>query len=96
MASGAASVTMTQFDTAHSGVGGHPGFTVWPAQSPGTNQFNTNNGGTEYFMSSDAGDEAQCDSGTVCTGGTGTSTDLLVWSLTNTSSLNTASPALNL
>lgn len=93
--SGAASVAVTQFDTAHSGVGGHPGFTLWPAQSS-PNQFNTDNGGTEYFMSSDAGDEAQCDSGTPCTGGTGTSTNLLVWSLTNSSSLNSVSPSLNL
>jgi hypothetical protein len=96
LASGASSVAMTQFNTSHSGVGGHPGFTVWPAQSPGSNQFNTGAGGTEYFLSSDAGDEAQCDSGTVCNGGSGTSTDLLVWSLTNTSSLNTASPSLSL
>ncbi len=92
LASGASSVAVTQFDTSHSGVGGHPGFTVWPAQSP-DNQFK---GNTEYFLSSDAADEAQCDSGKVCTPGTGTSTDLLVWSLTNTSSLNSASPALNL
>jgi hypothetical protein len=96
LTSGAASVAVTQFDTSHSGVGGHPGFTVWPAQSPGTNSFNLNAGGTEYFLSSDAGDEAQCDSGTVCHGGTGTSTNLLVWTLTNTSSLNSASPALSL
>jgi hypothetical protein len=95
LASGAASVTVTQFDTSHSGVGGHPGFTVWPAQSPG-NQFNSDNLGTESFLSSDAGDEAQCDSGSVCNPGTGTSTNLLVWTLTNTASLNTASPALNL
>ena len=47
-------------------------------------------------MSSDAGDEAQCESGTVCTPGTGTSTDILVWSLTNTSSLASATPALSL
>jgi hypothetical protein len=95
LASGSATVSVTQLDTSHSGVGGKPGFTVWPAQSP-ANQFNTNNGGTEFFMSSDAGDEAQCDSGTVCTGGSGTSSDILVWSLTNTSSLNSATPALNL
>src|SRR6266542_2651984 len=68
LVSGASSVAVTQFDTRHFGVGGHPGFTVWPAQSPG-NLFNTNNGGTEYFMSSDAADEAQCDSGTVCNPG---------------------------
>jgi hypothetical protein len=95
LASGAANVTVTQLDTSHSGVGGKPGFTIWPAESP-SNQFATDNGGTEYFMSSDAGDEAQCDSGTVCNPGTGTSTNLLVWSLTNTSSLNTASPAVSL
>ena len=35
-----------------------PGFTVWPAQSPGTGSFNTGNGGTEYFLSSNAADEA--------------------------------------
>ncbi len=96
LASHAANVTMVQFDTRHSGVGGKPGFTVWPALSPGSGSFNLNNGGTEYFLSSDAGDEAQCDSGTVCTGGTGTSTHLLVWQVTNTSSLNSASPSLNL
>jgi len=96
LASGAASVAVTRFDTKHSGVGGKPGFTVWPAQSPGTGSFSLANGGTEYFLSSDAADEAQCDSGTVCTAGTGTSTDLLVWQLTNTSSLNSASPSLSL
>ena len=36
-----------------------PGFTLWPAQSPGTSSFETANGGTEYFLSSNAGDEAQ-------------------------------------
>ncbi|MGE5071885.1 MAG: hypothetical protein ACM3MF_00515 [Anaerolineae bacterium] len=96
LAAGAANVTMVQFDTSHSGVGGFPGFTVWPAQSPGTTQFNTSAGGTEYLLSSDAGDEAQCESGTPCEGGTGTSTDLLVWKLTNTSSLNSATPSLAL
>ena len=95
LAAGAATVPMVQFDTSHSGVGGHPGFTVWPAQSP-PGQFSSSDGGTEYFLSSDAGDEAQCDSGEPCGAGTGTSTDLLVWTLTNTSSLNSASPALTL
>jgi hypothetical protein len=95
LASGAPNVAVVQFDTAHAGIGGKPGFTVWPAQSS-PNQFATGNGGTEYFMSSDAGDEAQCDSGTVCTPGTATSTDILVWSLTNTSSLDSATPALSL
>ena len=64
LAAGAASVTMQHIDTsgmvnAPSEAGStQPGFTVWPAQSPGT-QFNGDNGGTEYFLSSNAGDEAQ-------------------------------------
>jgi len=96
LAAGAASVTMQHIDTtgmvnATSPVSQtEPGFTVWPAQSPGTGSFNPDNGGTEYFLSSNAGDEA---SGTAFTG---SSTDLVVWTLTNTSSLNTASPAVSL
>ncbi len=96
LAAGASNVSVTQFDTRHDGLGGHPGFTLWPSISPGSGSFSASANGTEYFMSSDAGDEAQCNSGQVCTPGTGTSTDLLVWNLTNTASLNTASPALNL
>ncbi len=96
LAAGAASVTMVHIDTtgmvnATSPVAQtEPGFTVWPAQSPGTNSFDLNAGGTEYFLSSNAGDEA---SGAAFTG---SSTNLVVWALSNTSSLNTASPALNL
>jgi hypothetical protein len=96
LAAGAASVTMVHIDTtgmvnATSPVAQtEPGFTVWPAQSPGTNSFDLNAGGTEYFLSSNAGDEA---SGTAFTG---SSTDLVVWALKNTSSLNTASPSLTL
>ena len=63
-----------------------PGFTVWPAQSPG-NQFNTDNGGTEYFMSSNAADEATHP--VAGFGGSYTSNQLVVWALKNTSSLNT-------
>src|SRR5205814_5662444 len=61
LAAGAASVGVVHIDTtgtvnATSPVAQtEPGFTVWPAQSPGTNQFNLNNGGTEYFLSSNAG-----------------------------------------
>jgi hypothetical protein len=95
LAAGAASVTMAHIDTtgmvnATSPVPQtEPGFTVWPAQSP-SNQFNTDNGGTEYFLSSNAGGEA---SGNAFTG---SSTNLVVWTLQNTSSLNTASPSLSL
>jgi hypothetical protein len=99
LAAGAANVSMQHFDTsgmvaAPSEAGpAQPGFTVWPAQSPGT-QFNVINNGTEYFLSSNAADEAQMPvSGNA---GTRSSNQLVVWSLTNTASLNTASPALSL
>ncbi len=85
LASGASSVSVTQFDTTGA-VRGNPGFTVWPATTPG-GAYATDLGGTEYFLSSDAAGEAN---------GTGSSTDLIVWALTNTQSLNTASPALKL
>jgi len=85
LASNAASVAVTQFNTVGA-VNGNPGFTVWPASTPGT-AYETGAGGTEYFLSSDAADEAN---------GHGISTDLIVWALTNTQSLNSASPALNL
>jgi hypothetical protein len=82
-----------------------PGFTVWPAQSPGKgfssdsdedgNNDGENSGrGTEYFLSSNAGDEATVPVAGV--GGLGTSKQLIVWALMNTTSLNTASPALRL
>ena len=96
MAAGAATVNMVHLDTTgmvnatSPVVQVEPGFTVWPAQSPGVNSFDLTSGGTEYFLSSNAGDEA---AGSAFTG---SSTNLVVWTLTNTSSLNTASPALSL
>jgi hypothetical protein len=99
LAAGASSVTMQHIDTSGmvnmpSDAGAtQPGFTVWPAQSPGT-QFATDNGGTEFFLSSNAADEAQKPvSGTA---GTRSSNQLVVWTLTNTASLNSASPSLGL
>ena len=99
LAAGAATVNMVHIDTsglvsAPSDAGStQPGFTVWPAQSPGTNQFDTSAKGTEYFLSSNAADEAQMPvSGAA---GTRSSTQIVAWTLTNTSSLNT-SPALSL
>jgi hypothetical protein len=85
LASGAASVAVTELDT-FGAVNGNPGFTVWPATTPG-DQYANDLSGTEYFLSSDAAAEAN---------GTGVSSDLIVWALTNTQSLNTASPALSL
>jgi hypothetical protein len=99
LAAGAASVNMQHIDTsgmvnAPSDAGStQPGFTLWPAQSPGTTSYDLNAGGTEHFLSSNAADEAQ--KPVKGTGGTHSSTQLIVWSLTNTSSLNTA-PSLSL
>jgi len=84
LAAGAINVPMQQFDTVGLD-GANPGFTVWPAISP-AGIYETGNGGTEYFLSSNAAEEAN---------GSGSSTNILVWALTNTSSLATT-PALNL
>ncbi len=65
---------MQQFDTKGEGFKGQPGFTVWPSISP-QGSASTANGGTELFLSSDAGEEA---SGVP--GGT-RSNRLLVWQL---------------
>jgi len=92
LAANAASVTVAQLDTiglvgsAGAGLPGNPGFTVWPATSPDS-QYATDHNGTDYFMSSDAAAEAN---------GNGASRDLVVWTLANTASLNTALPALSL
>src|SRR6516165_222007 len=100
LAAGASSVTVQHIDTfgmvnAPSDAGStQPGFTLWPSQSPGTSSFNPANNGTEYFLSSNAADEAQHPvSGTP---GTRTSNQLIVWTMTNTASLNTLSPAVSL
>ena len=88
LAAGAASVNVAQFNTADPSFGFlidggiAPGFTVWPATSTG-NQFEGSQGGTEYFLSSDA----------VFTN-SGTANWVRLWSVTNTSSLSTT-PALN-
>lgn len=78
LASGSASVTVVQYDTVGL-VKGNPGFTLAPATSP-DRHYASAEGGTEYFMSTDAAQEAN---------GNGVSSDLIVWALTGTSSLNT-------
>ena len=96
LVAGAANVTMQHIDTTgmvqatSPTTQTEPGFTVWPAQSPGTVSFDLNAGGTEYLLSSNAGEEASGDDFT------GSSTNLVVWALTNTSSLNGASPAISI
>jgi hypothetical protein len=100
LASGAANVSLVHLDTsgmvnAPSDAGStQPGFTVWPAQSPGTGQFNLANGGTELFLSSNATDEAT--NPVAGSGGSHTSNQIVIWTLANTSSLNTSSPELRL
>jgi hypothetical protein len=86
LAAGTSPLAVTQIDTVGADRG-NPGFTIWPATSPNPSQFATGQGGTEYFMSSNAADEAN---------GGGSSRDLLVWSLTNTRSLDSAAPAVTL
>src|SRR5947208_6020953 len=100
LAAGAADVTMQHIDTsgmvnAPSDAGAtQPGFTVWPAQSPGANNFRTDNGGTEFFLSSNAADEATHP--VAGTGGNYVSNQIVLWTLKNTSSLDSSWPALDL
>ena len=64
---------------------GTPGFTVWPAQSPAGHTSSARNG-TEFFLSSIAGDGSE-------TGNpTGTANRIGVWALTNTRSLDSTTP----
>jgi len=98
LAAGAMTVRMQHLDTfgtvaAPSDAGStQPGFTVWPAQSP-AGQFPSGDGGTEYFLSSNAADEATHP--VAGSGGDYESDQIVVWSLTNTSSLN-STPNLSL
>ncbi|MEO7841631.1 MAG: hypothetical protein ABIU06_20000, partial [Anaerolineales bacterium] len=62
-----------------------PGFTLWPALSAGK-QFATDAGGSNYFVSSNA----------VFDDANGDSEEIIVWALSNTSSLNSAAPGLTL
>jgi len=99
LAAGAASVTMVHLNTfgavnVPSDAGStQPGFTVWPAQSSAS-QFDADNGGTEFFLSSNAADEATHP--VAGFGGNYVSSQLVLWKLTNTASLNTASPSISL
>jgi hypothetical protein len=87
LAAGASSVSVVQFDTADPSLGiqldGNPGFTVWPATSTG-NQFEAGQGGTEYFLSSEAVFQDS-----------GVDNRLRLWAVSNTKSLS-SSPALDI
>src|SRR2546425_10001566 len=100
LAAGAASASMVHVNTwgavnVPSDAGPtQPGFTVWPAQSPGTSSFDSNAGGTEYFLSSNAADEATHPIAGI--GGNYTSSQIVAWAMTNTSSLNSSTPTVTL
>jgi len=100
LAAGASTVSMQHIDTSGtvplpSDAGAtQPGFTVWPAQSPGTGSYELGANGTEYFLSSTAADEATHP--VAGTGGNYVSSTVVVWALTNTASLASATPALSL
>ena len=66
---------------------GPVGFTIWPSVVPAT-AYNTDNGGTEFLLSSDAAEEAG--------NTTGSSDTIGLWAITNSSSLDTAHPNLQL
>jgi hypothetical protein len=87
LAAGAPSVIVVQFDTADASLGvqldGNPGHTVWPATSTG-NQFEGSQGGTAYFLSSEAVFQD-----------TRVDNRLRLWAVSNTKSLN-GSPALGI
>ena len=87
LAASAATVAMEQIDT-HQMVGGNSGFTLWPATTPSGDATAARN--TEYFMSSNAADEAHGDGSAV---GPRRSNQLLVWTLARTNSLNTTNPS---
>lgn len=79
------SIAITLINTADDPVKrNQPGFTVWPAKSAGT-QFVTDANGTELFLSSNAVFNHK-----------GESEELIVWALTNTKSLDSATPSLKL
>jgi len=68
---------------------GTPGFTVWPATSE-KDQYDTGSNGTEYFLSTIAGDGSE-------TGNpTRTADKIGLWALTNTASLDSKSPDLHI
>jgi hypothetical protein len=84
---GAASPTMVSFE--NPALGPFRSFTVWPAISPAGHASNAS-GGTEFFLSSTLGDGSE-------TGNTAPSEDRIgVWAITNTSSLDSATPNLQL
>jgi hypothetical protein len=84
-------VNVVQFShtALHQGSTVVPGFTLSPARVPGSG-YQTANNGTEYFLDSVAGEEAQPG------GFTGQAAMIGSYAVTNTQSISSASPALHL
>jgi hypothetical protein len=81
------SINVTHFENV--GVAGTPGLTVWPATSP-PGHASLEDGGTEYFLSTIAGDGSE-------TGNpTGTAQDIGLFAISNTSSLDSPTPSMRL
>lgn len=84
LARGDADVLVSQIDTTAADQGLN-GFTIWPAQSPSTDDYAGAQRGTAYFLSSNAAEEATGDNAYV-------SDSIVTWSLTDTESLDSDSP----
>jgi hypothetical protein len=91
LAARSAHVNVVQFENTQLSQNGLvvPGFTLAPAQVPGT-AYQTAKNGTEYFLSSIAGEEAQPG------GFTGQAASIGVYAVTNTKSISNAHPSLDL
>lgn len=87
LAAGASSINVSLINTADARylLDGAPGFTVWPALSPDASSFSTAQGGTEFMMSSQA-----------VFNDSGEDNRIRVWALSNTASLDTPTPNVNL
>jgi hypothetical protein len=84
---GATSPTMVSFESPV--LGPFRSFTVWPAISP-AGQASNDSGGTEFFLSSTLGDGSE--TGNLAP----TENRIGVWAITNTSSIDSATPNLRL
>jgi hypothetical protein len=92
LAAGNPTVAVTRIDT-HGLDSGNSGFTLAPAQAPPGGAQESKAGGTEYFLSSNAADEAHGNGASI---GPRSSNQILVWALANTTSLGTSSPSVTL
>jgi hypothetical protein len=87
LAAGPAAISFVHLD--NNKIVGTPAFTMWPAISP-AGSYATANGGTEYFLSSLAGDGSE-------TGNpTGSDDRIGLWAATNTQSLDRDEPSIDL